>query len=219
MPSIQTVAPTAEPVSLAEAKLHLRVDINDDDSLIAALISAARLHAETITRRAIPAQTWKLVLDEFPHPASNLNSATWYGPQWGVMPGPLSTARPDGSTGYEIYLLPPLQSVTSIKYYDSNGIQQTLDPSAYLVDVVSEPGRITPAPNTTWPATQARANAIEIIHVTGYASVPEGIKAWMKIRVATMYENREEVALMNRGKIEPLPYVDALLDPYRVLKF
>jgi hypothetical protein len=38
----------------------------------------------------------------------------------------------------------------------------------------------------------------------------------MKVRLAALYENREEVALMNRGKIEPLPYVDILLDGYRV---
>ncbi len=50
-------------------------------------------------------------------------------------------------------------------------------------------------------------------------AVPEGITAWMKVRIGTLYENREEVALLNRGKVELLPYVDNLLDPFRVVEY
>jgi len=46
--------------------------------------------------------------------------------------------------------------------------------------------------------------------------VPKGIVSWMLLRLGSIYQNREEVALLNRGKIEALPYVDGLLDPYRV---
>lgn len=59
-------APAVEPISSAEAKLHLRVDISDDDNLITALIQTAREVAEGIARRALITQTWKLILDEFP---------------------------------------------------------------------------------------------------------------------------------------------------------
>ena len=48
-------------------------------------------------------------------------------------------------------------------------------------------------------------------------AVPEGIKAWMLVRLAALYENREEVATLNRGKVEALPYIDRLLDPFVVL--
>lgn len=47
--------------------------------------------------------------------------------------------------------------------------------------------------------------------------VPEGILSWMLVRIGTLYENREEVAILSRGKIDPLPYVDGLLDPYMVM--
>lgn len=56
-------APTAEPITLAEAKLHLRVDSTDDDSYITALIVAARQAAEHITERALLPQTWEMALD------------------------------------------------------------------------------------------------------------------------------------------------------------
>lgn len=44
--------------------------------------------------------------------------------------------------------------------------------------------------------------------------VPDGIRSWMLLRIGTIYENREEVAVLARGKIEALPYIDSLLDPY-----
>jgi len=60
-----TTPPTAEPITLAEAKAHLRVDITDDDTLITALIVAAREYAEGVTRRPLVTQTWDLFLDQF----------------------------------------------------------------------------------------------------------------------------------------------------------
>jgi uncharacterized phiE125 gp8 family phage protein len=47
--------------------------------------------------------------------------------------------------------------------------------------------------------------------------VPDGIRSWMLLRVGSLYENREEVAIMPRGGIRDLPYVDGLLDPWMVL--
>jgi uncharacterized phiE125 gp8 family phage protein len=75
MPYVLVSAPTAEPVTLAEAKLHLRVDDNADDALIGALITAARQHAEHDTRRALVTQTWKLALDVFPENVVTLDHA------------------------------------------------------------------------------------------------------------------------------------------------
>ncbi|XLV72723.1 head-tail connector protein [Ralstonia syzygii subsp. celebesensis] len=115
---------------------------------------------------------------------------------------------------------PRLQSVDYIKYLDVGGVQQTLDPTQYLIDPMSEPGVITPVINTYWPVTQNVMNSVRIGFTTGYGDavdVPEGIKSWIKLRVATLYSNREEVAVLNRGKVEMLPYVDSLLDPYLVV--
>ncbi|MBE2259907.1 MAG: phage gp6-like head-tail connector protein, partial [Rhodobacteraceae bacterium] len=45
---------------------------------------------------------------------------------------------------------------------------------------------------------------------------PEGIKSWIKLRVGSLYAHREEVAVLARGRIEPLSFIDGLLDPYKV---
>ena len=66
MSAILLNAPASEPVSLAEAKLFLRVEHDDDDDLIAALIAAARVQVEAQTRRALITQTWRLVRDVWP---------------------------------------------------------------------------------------------------------------------------------------------------------
>lgn len=218
--------PTVEPITLAEAKSHLRVDsdFTADDSLISGLIVAARQEAEQICRRALIKQTWKLAIDQFPAPNMNISSANWYGPQWGIAPGPLSVVRPDGATGYEIYLPnSPLIDIVSVEYIDQAGVQQTLDPSAYKVDNISQPARLVPAYGTTWPGTRNEINAVIVTYRCGYgetaAAVPQPIKQWMMLRIGALYENRESDVIVQRGALESLPFVDGLLTPYRVLTF
>lgn len=222
MPLIQTVAPAEEPVSLVEARAHLRVDHYDDDGLIRLLISGARERAEQICRRALITQSWKLIIDEFPQPGASSRSSNLYG-EFGITPGPLTTIRTDRTTGYEIIPgVPSLQSVESIKYIDINGAQQTLDSTQYKVDPASIMGRIVPAYGAQWPATRSEISAVEVSFTSGYgdaSKVPRGIKNWILIMIATLYENREAVAILARGKVEPLPFVDRLLDPYRVLGY
>ncbi len=95
---------------------------------------------------------------------------------------------------------PRLISVTSIKYLDTNGTQQTLSASAYSVDIKSEPGRLTPAYNLTWPDTRVDTNAIEIIYHAGYgttaATVPNSVKQAIKVTVANWFNNREEQGVL-----------------------
>ncbi|MDB5992404.1 MAG: hypothetical protein JWQ10_3807 [Herbaspirillum sp.] len=211
--------------NIADASLGAGAPVTNtaEDPLLRMLVIAAREDAEHICRRAFVTQQWKAVFDQFPMPGMNISSANWYGPQWGNTPGPLSVTRPDGKTGFEIYLpYPPLQTVDSIKYIDVDGVQQTLSPSQYIVDPISEPGRITPAFNTSWPSTRNQINAVEVTFTCGYgaaAAVPQKIKQWIALRVATLFANREEVAILARGKVEALPFVDGLLDKYRCLEY
>jgi uncharacterized phiE125 gp8 family phage protein len=183
-----TAAPGTEPIALAEAKLHCKVDVTDDDALITALIVAARRLAEQQTGRALVTQQWKQTLDAFPVAAIALD-------------------------------LPPLQTVESLKYYDTDGAQQTLAAGTdYTVHTSTPLGLVAPAYGTTWPATRDMLEAVEIAFTAGYgaaAAVPQEIKQWMLLQIGHWYENREA----SGDRRNPLPYVDALLDPYRVLRF
>lgn len=218
-----TTAPAVEPVTLNEAKVHLRVDISDDDELIKLLITAARLNAENVCRRAFVTQKWGLYLDSFP-------KYTYYG----VVPGYVPVDQlPSGWMSMRNYAVrfrggkidlpfPPLQSVDAVKYTDVSGAVQTLAPSLYIMDAISEPGCITPAPDSYWPDTQNRVNAVQISFTAGYgaaADVPASIKAWMLMRIAAMYANREEIAVGKSLVALELPFVDRLLDQHRILGY
>lgn len=66
MALVMTAAPAAEPISLAEAKAHLRIDADDEDALLASLIVAARALVEKTLARALITQDWSLYLDAWP---------------------------------------------------------------------------------------------------------------------------------------------------------
>ena len=204
MPMQLITPPAGEPISLAEAKLHLRVDFDDDDSLIPVLISAARQAAETLTNRQFVTARWRMVLDSFPGPSL-----------MGVPAGQIFTLP-----GHAV-LLPksPVASVVEIRYLDMANAWQVMPAANYTVDSVCEPARITPVFGQIWPIALPQIGAVSVIFDAGYgnaSSVPEGIKTWIKLRVGSLYVHREEVASMTRGRIDPLPFIDGLLDPYKV---
>jgi len=204
MPMQLITPPAAEPVSLAEAKLHLRVDFDEDDALIQALISAARQAAEMLTQRQLVTARWRMVLDSFP--------------------GPSLMGVPSGQTftlpGHAILLTKsPVTSVVEIRYLDMAGIWQVMPAANYTVDNACEPARITPVFGQIWPVALPQIGAVSVTFDAGYGSaadVPEGLKSWIKLRLGSLYAHREEVASMARGRIDPLPFVDGLLDPYKV---
>ena len=204
MPLQLVIPPAEEPVSLAEARLHLRVDFTDDDALITSLISAARQAAETLTGRQFVTARWKLVLDRFPGACGSSDAAG----QTFSLPG-------------HAILLPkcPVQSVVAIESLDMANTLQTMPPGEYTIDTACEPARVTPVFGGLWPISLPQIGAVSVTFDAGYgdaASVPEGIKSWIKLRVGSLYAHREEVAVLARGRIEPLSFIDGLLDPYKV---
>ena len=67
MSPVLLASPSAEPVSLADAKAWLRIDTADEDSLVASLVPAARARVEAATRRLLVTQTWRLAFDAWPN--------------------------------------------------------------------------------------------------------------------------------------------------------
>lgn len=106
---------------------------------------------------------------------------------------------------------PPLVSAAHVKYYDTDGVQQTPASAEYLVDLTGEPGRILLAPGNQWPCTYPRTNAVEVQFTCGYgatdASVPDGIKGYILAKV------QEHFAPPGTPKSE---YLCRLLDRFRV---
>lgn len=204
MPLKLLTAPKSEPLTLDEAKLHLRVDYTEDDELIAGLIAAARAAAETETQRQLVTATWRYLADSFP--------------------GPSLVGVPYGTTyshpGHAI-LLPksPVQSVTQITYLDMQGVRQVLPAETYTVPDDQDLTRITPVFGRIWPPCLPQIGCIQVDFVAGYggyADVPAAIKSWMKLLVGAMYENRELATIVQRGSVLEMPFSGSLLDPYRV---
>jgi len=93
-----------------------------------------------------------------------------------------------------IELTPPLQSVTSIKYYDWANALQTWDDAEYEVDTDHKPGRVRPASYYSYPATYDRIDAVTVKFKCGYGdaatAVPANIVLAVKALVAHWYEYR-----------------------------
>lgn len=104
-------------------------------------------------------------------------------------------------TGWKdkIDLSAPVQSVTSVKYLDENGVQQTLNPNQYIVDTYSEPAAIYPAYDVTYPNLYDQENNVKIRYVVGFTSggspdtnpLPDPLKFAMMLIIGDLYANRE----------------------------
>lgn len=180
------VQPTEEPITLEEAKLHLKVDNIDEDMYISALIVAAREQVEQFTGRALLSQTVEQKLHCFPDKGSkNLMG------------------------GIRLYKN-RIQSISSIKYTDTEGAQQTWDSTNYMF-VNTEPAYVLPLYNVSFPQTRG-ANNIIIQYVAGWATaaaVPISIKQAMLLLIGDFYENRQDSK-------RTLPSASQrLLEPYR----
>lgn len=199
-------APTVNPVTNAEVYEHLRVPLTGspaapvDESHITALISAAVGYVDA--KNGVLGRA--------------LVTQTW-------------DMKLDRFPAVICVPLPPLQSVTSITYVDSNGDSQTLSSLLYTVDTSTEPARIIPAYNESWPSTRGHIDDVTIRFVAGYAgdgaspedlraNVPFNIKAGIKVLVNELYQNRGDSAV--GASVEKLPFdVMALLAPFRVMEF
>ncbi len=97
----------------------------------------------------------------------------------------------------------PVTAVAWIKYYDTTGTEITLDPAKYLIDLISDPARLVPAPDLVWPATQTRINAVTVQFTSGYAAPPAKFLQCIRATVAAWFQTRETTDLPD-GVIEML---------------
>jgi len=173
-------APTAEILTTAEAKTHLREDLTDatNDTYIDALVTAARAAAEQYTGLAFLDQTWDYVLDEA-HPVL-------------------------ASESIELPL-GPVQSITSIDSYADDNTATAFSSAAYYLNVGDDAGYVTPSTarvslvdGNDWPTDMRRYHSIEIRFLAGFgdevADIPaqwrEPIKRACLLTVAALYQNR-----------------------------
>lgn len=187
--------PALQPISLAEAKAHCWVDVDNDNALIESLIQAATFYAENFTDRAFLTQTWDDKRDDFP--------CSRYG---------------------RIELpKPPVTSVTSITYTATDGTSTAWSSGNYTTSLPVGPfatvGKIEPAYGVSYPVVREVMNAVTIRFVCGYGAtgsfVPEPIRAAIKLLVKHWYDTRGPVNVGNL--VTPIPMtVDSLLWPFKV---
>ena len=182
--------PASEPVTLDEAKLHLRVDWDDDDTLIAVLIQAARERCEVELDRSFINTTWDYSIDSFPYLTSDAVSLQW-------VPGAVRIPKAR------------VASVTSVKYVDLNGTVQTLAQGTDYLVQTGDPGAVYPFPYVAWPVARQQFGAVTVRFVAGYGAtasdVPASIKSAILLLVGHLYENREAVSIDIGQTVQELP--------------
>ena len=182
-------APLAEPVTLLEALVHLREEA--DAGANDAYISSLI----SVARQACEDRTERTLVH-----------TPWL-------------LQLDAFPAAIVLHQPPIASVESVQYLDVDGALRTLDPADYVLDAASEPGYLVPAPDRSWPATQAGAvNTVRVRYTAGYgataAIVPMPLKQWILLAVGSMYNTRNADAEKDQVRHG---FVDALLNPYRLL--
>jgi uncharacterized phiE125 gp8 family phage protein len=186
--------PAAYPITLAEAKAFCRIESDQtaEDAVLTMLIAAMTDYAEHLTGRAFVERTVRASLDYFPH-CIELPYA-------------------------------PLLEVITISYIDINGDAQTVSSANYEVNNVSEPGKVRPVEGASWPSIGYGFNPVQITYRAGYrptgsptdltnnSYIPQLARTWMQARIATLYDNREQIVSGTIVNDLPRDYVDGLLD-------
>lgn len=171
--------PAEEPLTVAELKTHLRIDVDTEDTLLAAYLAAARAYYEQATWRALVTQTLGVRLSQ------------WPGVDYIQLPRP------------------PLASVTSVAYVDSDGNSNTFASSNYNVYMNGEKGLIWLRDGSSWPsATLQPGPSILITYVAGDGDaedVAELDKQAIRLLTGHFYENRENVVAVQGITVAELP--------------
>lgn len=178
------VEPAVEPVTLAEAKAHLRIDsaFTADDAAISSLITAARIHIENVSGRTLIRSRWQIKFDHFP--------------SWDIeLPNP-----------------PVMADAVTVTYVPLEG-GQPLSFTDFRTDRDATPAVIRPQWNGLWPSCRGAENDVTVTYWAGYgetaASAPVPARHCALMMIGHWYANREAVA---PGSMNPVPMsVETLL--------
>lgn len=136
-----TSQPADEPLTVDQAKRHLRVLHSDLDGEIETLITVARDYAERFAARTLRTSVTRV-----------LKLADWWCDEIKLP-------------------FPPLLGVTSVAYYDESEVSQTLASSNYEVELSTDGGgRLVWAWDATIPSIFTREDAITVTFTTGYSA-------------------------------------------------
>lgn len=180
------VDPVVDPVTLAEAKRHCRVDTDYDDDYIASLIRLATNYVEDVLDISLITQRWQVCYDLFPI--------------WAII-----LPRAPMATG-----------TVTVTYRLGDGTTQTLSSATndFQVDTNVIPGRVYPKWATAWPATRGDENSVVVQYSTGYgdsgASVPPQAKFLILALIAHLYDQRQPTVAGTSVASVPLTF-DTLL--------
>jgi uncharacterized phiE125 gp8 family phage protein len=193
MRCVRITQPEAEPVTIDEVLVQAKIDHNDEDDLVAGLISRTREFVEDYCGIAIMASDWRLTLNGF------------YEKGGGIIELPR----------------PPLVDVIQVSYVDTAGVQQDVaivDNSFARIADAGLLSCISPAINSTWPATANVPGSVQVDYTAGYADpedVPGVLKHAIILLCAQYHKNRE--AILIGGSAMTMPFgVDALLRAHKV---
>lgn len=192
MPLVLTTGPAIEPVSVAEAKAHLRLDTaaTAEDAMIGSLLLTSRLHIEAALGLALITQSWTQTLDAWPIAAVD------------VMLG-----------------MRPVQSIAAVRVRGSDNSAVTLMSSQYQLDAASFPPRLVRPGNAYWPPPGKAAAGIEIEFTAGFGAtaedVPAPVRQALLLLTAHWYEHRDPIEIGAEAARVPSA-VSQLLEPWRI---
>lgn len=154
--------PAAEPVTLADLKLHLRIDGTAEDVQLGTLLVAARATVERLTRRLMITQSWRVTLDRVPE------------------------------TGVILLPIAPVQTVTALRVVAANGTTTVWPGAEMVLDLVGEPARIAFKGALPAPGVPMAGIEIDVVAGYGAApaNVPPALAQAVKLLAAHWYERR-----------------------------
>jgi uncharacterized phiE125 gp8 family phage protein len=192
MKLVKITEATNSPVTDAEHKLFSKIDLTDDDALVTSLNETATDYIQDTLEKSFTDEVFELHLDGFP----------------------------DNDCPIDIHRT-PLDSITSIKYIDTDGVEQTMTAANYKVDTVGEPASVHLAFGKSWPTAREEVNAVKVTFTAGYGTaitdVPERYKTIIKHMFAHLYEHREP--MKDKKWVEIPEHLNTLIDKYRIKTF